>query len=726
MIEFSQLEAALQAALPNHPNPSALNGLVVALESYCNCFSSAQDTQQRIAALTEIQTLLAALNHRTILVGDMQIAFYTERLIHRITVQSVELQQPPLLIPRPANRPLPPLLQNMHRLIGGLLASLVTLATIIGAWPIVGPSLTKALSQAPVVGGLFNEFSAEQPGEILIIIATFDRAEGTAATEPHTKIRRAIAKEIAALSIKNIRVEQSQIVLSNTDNQQDADAFGAHYNASLVIWGSYDSAQFSVRFLNRKQPDYSGASVSYDEKKRTELSALSNPDPYNTFIVSDLPAFTSFLSLYAVGQTFYIDERYQEARNVIERAVTLLPTTMAQESGGNGAFFLLGWIYGRVEKNQHAAKDNYDKAIALDPSDGSAYINRGAAYTSLGEYYRAVEDYDKAIALDLNNARAYVNRGAAYIGLGEYHRAVEDLDKATSLDPNLTLAYINRGAAYLYLGEFRHTIEESDKAFKLDPNNSLVYLNRGAAYVSLGEYHRAIEELDKAILLDPNDAMAYYNRGAAYAGLDNYRHAIEDLDKAISLDPNDATAYYKRGNTYSSLNEYRSAVENYDKAIALDPNHPLTYYNRAVAYANLSDYRHAIEDFNKAIVLDPNDATAYYNRGLAYNKLGEHRRAIQDYDKAIVLDPNYIDAYNNRGLTYKDLGDYRLAIEDYDKAIALNPNYAYAYYNRGLGHRLNNEKEAAIIDFKKFIELNDEPLLEQRANEQLTELGAMP
>ena len=67
-----------------------------------------------------------------------------------------------------------------------------------------------------------------------------------------------------------------------------------------------------------------------------------------------------------------------------------------------------------------------------------AHNNRGNAYTTKGEYDRAVQDYDESIKLNPNYARAFNNRGVAYQKKGEYHRAIKDLMSLSSLIPTLS------------------------------------------------------------------------------------------------------------------------------------------------------------------------------------------------------------------------------------------------------------------------------------------------
>ena len=70
-----------------------------------------------------------------------------------------------------------------------------------------------------------------------------------------------------------------------------------------------------------------------------------------------------------------------------------------------------------------AAIKDFDKAIALEPNDASAYYNRGTSKSNLGQDRAAIDDYDKAIALNPNYAAAYNNRGISKKNLGEYEKS---------------------------------------------------------------------------------------------------------------------------------------------------------------------------------------------------------------------------------------------------------------------------------------------------------------
>lgn len=54
---------------------------------------------------------------------------------------------------------------------------------------------------------------------------------------------------------------------------------------------------------------------------------------------------------------------------------------------------------------------HYTSSIVYNPSNASAYYNRGLMYHKKSSYKKAVEDFSKAIELDKNFTFAYIARG---------------------------------------------------------------------------------------------------------------------------------------------------------------------------------------------------------------------------------------------------------------------------------------------------------------------------
>jgi tetratricopeptide (TPR) repeat protein len=293
-------------------------------------------------------------------------------------------------------------------------------------------------------------FPKEKADETLIVIAAFYRTEGVVDTNIHGEIRRAIQNKLTQLNATNIRVEIEPTPLPSGD-QEAAKALGRRHNASLIIWGADTGARLEVNFLNLKEPDFAAAQATINETERTQLA---RPDAYTQFIINDLPNQFSFLALFAVGQSFYVQEQFDTAIILIQEAVNLVSQfeTLPKEFDLNAAYFRLGYLYQETNQPQQAIA-NYDQAIALDPQYAAVYNNRGIAYTDLGDLEQAIADYDQALALDPQYALAYNNRGIAYADLGDLEQAIADYDQAIALDPQYAFAYNNRGFAYRNLGD---------------------------------------------------------------------------------------------------------------------------------------------------------------------------------------------------------------------------------------------------------------------------------
>ena len=269
-----------------------------------------------------------------------------------------------------------------------------------------------------------------------------------------------------------------------------------------------------------------------------------------------------------------------------------------------------------------------DKFIELNPMYVGidwVYNNRGYAKThyayfgTFGEhvverqqgYHAAIEDFDKAISLNPQALAPYANRGYARSLLADFkfgkghveeaircwHAAVEDFNRVISVDPEFP-TYAERGVVSVSLGIFEASRVHTKEAQR--------------------HYYTAIEDFDKAISLNPEDAYAYTIRGCARIYLGNIESGKGNIEEAQGL--------------------YEAAITDGDSAIQLDSKNPYYYHTRGVAKAGLDDYVGAVEDFDKTVSLKPDFARAYYNRALVKVLLGQKREAKADFKKARELD----------------------------------------------------------------------------------------
>jgi tetratricopeptide (TPR) repeat protein len=101
-----------------------------------------------------------------------------------------------------------------------------------------------------------------------------------------------------------------------------------------------------------------------------------------------------------------------------------------------------------IQDDNRGAILDYNKAFSLSVEKGfintSFYIERGIAYSKIGECQKALSDFDKAIEINSNNAAAYYNRGITKWKIGDLNSACYDWSKAGELGSSQAYENIKR------------------------------------------------------------------------------------------------------------------------------------------------------------------------------------------------------------------------------------------------------------------------------------------
>ena len=100
----------------------------------------------------------------------------------------------------------------------------------------------------------------------------------------------------------------------------------------------------------------------------------------------------------------------------------------------------------------------------------SSYINRGASYTTLGDFSHAIEDYDRALQIQPGNAVAIASKALALAKWGRYDEAIENFNRAVVLDPKNARTLLHRGNAHFDKGAYEKAILDYEAALRLDPS----------------------------------------------------------------------------------------------------------------------------------------------------------------------------------------------------------------------------------------------------------------
>jgi len=163
-------------------------------------------------------------------------------------------------------------------------------------------------------------------------------------------------------------------------------------------------------------------------------------------------------------------------------------------------------------------------------NDAKQIWTEGVEHAAQGNFNEAKEEFEKALKVDPS--------------YGSAKRALKVIEDA--LDQKIkskTAIHLFQGIAYGIKGQWDESIAEINKALELNPRYGYIYVCRGLTYANKGQYDKAIADYTKAIEINPRSDIAYNNRGVAYAKKGQFDKAITDNNKAIELNPKYAYAY---------------------------------------------------------------------------------------------------------------------------------------------------------------------------------------
>jgi tetratricopeptide (TPR) repeat protein len=420
--------------------------------------------------------------------------------------------------------------------------------------------------------------------------------------------------------------------------------------------------------------------------------------------------FQSAVSQYEAG-------KYAEAAVQLESLVRQLPESFDVRE-------LLGLVYSAQEQDAKA-RQNFEKAVLLNPSSVPARTNLAANLSRLGKFELAEAQFRKAVELDPRNFDTNHNLGEAYVHTGKIAKAAPFLEAAQKIDPtsydngyDLTLAYIltNRLAA---------ARQQVSSLLKLKDTPELHNL-LGEIEEKDGQFVAAANQYELAAHADPSESNLF-DWGSELLlhrtldpAVEIFQHAVERYPQSQRLTIGLGTALYARGN-------YDDAVKWLLKSADLNPSDPNCYLFLSKAYNSSPGQADAvIERFRRFAQLQPHNAQAQYYYAMS---LWKGRRAedasldlhqIESLLKAsIALDAKFAEPHLQLGNLYSDQHKYAESIPQYLRARELGPDLPDVRYRLGQAYVHTGEKAKAQQEFDIYQKIRQQHLADldkQRAD----------
>ena len=212
------------------------------------------------------------------------------------------------------------------------------------------------------------------------------------------------------------------------------------------------------------------------------------------------------------------------------------------------------------------ARDEYEKAVSLNPYAVDAYYKLGFLYVRLNDPDKGLQAYLRVQSLAPNYVQLHPNLGGLYATVNDPEKAKREFQLSVKLD-NLPTNWVQLGMVEAELGQLSEAkehiykgLQEDENLAELKPHSAL-----GWAYQKAKKWSEAADEYEKALEFDPKDYKLRVNLGMVYSESGRLPEAMLEYEEAIRLNPEYAYAYANLASAYTKQGKTRMAVEMWRK-----------------------------------------------------------------------------------------------------------------------------------------------------------------
>jgi eukaryotic-like serine/threonine-protein kinase len=261
----------------------------------------------------------------------------------------------------------------------------------------------------------------------------------------------------------------------------------------------------------------------------------------------------------------------------------------------------------------------------------------GQALFERGRFDLALKPFEKAVALDATDGRALMMLGIDLSRLGRVDEAVATLKRAVAINPQDAGVHMNLGTALYQNHDVDGAIAEFQESLRLRPDDADSLANLAFALHAKGDLDGAIGAFEKATRRDPKNAEHSYSLGQFLTERGRYQEAIAAFRAAIRLRPDLTTARNRLGVVLYQAGELDEGIRTARETARLYPKEADSHYGLGTLLMIAGATDEAIQSFREAIRLNSGHAEAQCNLAQALQNKGEFGEALEHFRRGHEL-----------------------------------------------------------------------------------------
>ena len=359
--------------------------------------------------------------------------------------------------------------------------------------------------------------------------------------------------------------------------------------------------------------------------------------------------------LFRAGEALTLFEKNSSP----DLAITYLNKAIekAQKAGVPANYYYsLGDAY-RLKKDPGNAMSAYDKAEAVAKNKASVFTRKGTLWIAAQQWKQAKENIDKAIAVDPTYAPAYKALAGFNIKYQKNAEATQNLINYTKYADDDPYTKLEIAKLYFTNEDYADAKKTLDEVFD-KVNDPIKYKLRAYIQYGDGDYTGAKQNMDTFLSQAEKSRVQASDEGlqgliaaglaktekdaavkAQLEAITQQKIAFAKAAKDETLKWDEELAKIRGGISNAAANQgpTNAAIEALKTKIAANPKDTDALYQLAQEYQNVQNWNGAILTWGKMSSALPDWAPAYYSQGYAYQQAGNNDMAKSSYEKFISL-----------------------------------------------------------------------------------------
>ena len=359
----------------------------------------------------------------------------------------------------------------------------------------------------------------------------------------------------------------------------------------------------------------------------------------------------------------------------------------------------------------NAARENYQKALKLNPDAAQALLGLGHLLYQAKNYKEALKQFQAARKQEPNNIDASFMIARVMLALG---KPMDALKALMAIGPGAKeraeLPFL-LGRVEEELGEYSDAEKHFREAMKKQPKFFKPYLHLSRIYMKQNEQKKALAVLSDAQHKMPKSGLVLNAQGEVYLAGKHWKKALAKFQRALSRDPNLNLAIFNMANCLFELGSLKKAKNKYIELQEKDDQFPGLAAKMADLFTQLKDSAEAAKQWEIALKQEPPTTERRIKASRCFVSAGIYKRALDETELALRKDASLAEARAIRAEALlalsksRDdprLGDALVEINNALGRVQLSPYYVVL----GEIHLMRGKELEAIDAFTSALRLD--------------------